>query len=254
MSSQSYVEIARRPISFKIFGIAVGLLTLMVIVTLSSSIYLHRVGQQLTLLSDYYIELDQQMSDIRAQALREIIQIERVLHAKPKQVAGRDDEVASLHKQAGDCGNDSMRAVRLKIKSTYPDFGERNLMTYRVTRLCTDDQIARANLLIDSALAIPRVRDDVDQVARFTKLKTELGELPPERLKLFASFEKYLVQDQSRDDKGLVAIHDELDEHRADVNRRINAVTNLIHVGTNDAADRTEAMEHDALWLSWSVT
>ncbi|HEY8099252.1 MAG TPA: adenylate/guanylate cyclase domain-containing protein [Burkholderiaceae bacterium] len=254
MSSQSYVEIAQRPISFKIFGIAVGLLTLMVIVTLSSSIYLHRVGQQLTLLSDYYIELDQQMSDIRAQTLREIIQIERVLHAKPRQVTGRDDEVAGLYKQAGDCSDESLRAVRRKIKDAYSDFGERNLMAYRVTRLCTDNQLTRADALIDRALATHRVRDDVEQVARFTKLKTELADLPAERLKLYVSFEKYLERAQSRDDKELAAIHDQIDEHRADVARRINAVTGLIHTGTNDSADRTEAMEHDALWLSWSVT
>ena len=46
--------IVRLPISFKIFGIAVTLLVLMMAVTLSSSLNLHRVGQELVLLSDFY--------------------------------------------------------------------------------------------------------------------------------------------------------------------------------------------------------
>lgn len=254
MSSASYVKIARRPISLKIFGIAVGLLLLMVVVTLSSSIYMHRVGQQLTLLSDYYITLDQQMSDIRVQTLREVILMERVLQAKPKQTTGGNDEAAALYQQAGDCGNESMRAVRAKIKSAYPDPGARNLMNYRVTRLCTEAQLASANQLIDKALALPRVRADGDQVARFTQLKSELGNVPASREKLFAGIEKYLTQAQTSDAKSLDELQERIEEHRGDANRRISAMTRLIHAGTAASADRTEAMEHDALWLSWSVT
>ena len=71
--------LVRRPISVKIFGIALVLLALMIVVTISSSLNLRRLGQQLNLLSDYFIELDQQMGDLRTQTLREVIQIERVL-------------------------------------------------------------------------------------------------------------------------------------------------------------------------------
>src|ERR1019366_6999883 len=147
MSSQSYEKVIRYPISFKIFGIAVGLLMLMIIVTFSSSIYLQRVGQQLHLLSDYYIKLDQLMGDVRAQILREVIQIERVLHQKPRDASGRDDEAAALFKEAGDCNTESMRAMRIKIKNAHSDRGEQNLMVYRVNRLCTNAQLARANAL-----------------------------------------------------------------------------------------------------------
>lgn len=254
MSATNHMKIARRPISLKIFGIAVSLLLLMVIVTLSSSIYMHRLGQQLTLLSDYYIALDQQMSDIRIQTLREVIQMERALHAKPKQTAGGNDEAAAFYKQAGDCSNEPMRAVRAQIKKAYPDPGARNLMNYRVTRLCTEAQLVSANQLIDRALLHPRVRADADQVARFTQIKSELSNVPAAREKLFASIEKYLAQVHDGDEKNLAEIQARIDEFRLDGNRRVSAMTRLIHAGTTESADRTEAMEHDALWLSWSVT
>jgi len=59
MPSQSYVDPVRRPISLKIFGIAVGLLMLMIVVTLSSSIYILRMGRQTAVLADFYIKPDQ---------------------------------------------------------------------------------------------------------------------------------------------------------------------------------------------------
>ncbi len=255
MASQSYVDLVRRPISLKIFGIAVGLLMLMMIVTLSSSIYMQRMGRQMALLSDFYIKPDQLMSDIRAQTLREVIQIERVLHGKPKNISGGDEQAAEFYKLAGECGNEAMRAVRTKIRAKYAEIAQQNLMVYRVTRMCTNDQLLRVNTLIDQALALPMVRADIDQVTRFTNIKAELANLPAERARLHATFEKYLGRMQAvSDDKGLADVRDQIDEHRLAVNRRINAVSRLLHAGTGDSAARTEKMAHDALQLSWSVT
>jgi adenylate cyclase len=254
MPSQSYVDLVRRPISFKIFGIAVGLLMLMIVVTVSSSIYLQRMGRQMTLLADFYIAPDQMMSDIRAQSLREVIQIERVLHRKSKNATAGDEQAAVFYKAAGQCDNEAMRAVRTSIRSKFKDRDDQNLMVYRVTRMCTNDQLARVNALIDQALALPLVRADIDQVTRFTNIKAELGNLPAERLKLHATFEKYLARIESSDAKGLADVRDQIDEHRQSVNRRINAVSRLLHAGTSQSADLSEAMAHDAQWLSWSVT
>ena len=47
-------------------------LALMIVVTISSSLNLRRLGDQLNLLSDYFIELDQQMGDLRTQTLDEV--------------------------------------------------------------------------------------------------------------------------------------------------------------------------------------
>jgi class 3 adenylate cyclase len=255
MSSQSHIEIVRRPISFKIFGIAVALLTLMIIVTFSSSMYLRQVGQQLTLLSDYYIKLDQLMGDLRAQTLREVIQIERVLHRKPK-LAGTttDAEVQALFKEAGDCSPEATRAVNAKIRKAYPERADQQLMNYRVNRLCTNARLDNANKLVDEALKIPQVRENPDQLQRFTTIRTELANIPPSRAKLHENFEKYLAQLQGGDDKSLALVQEQIDERRQEVNRRITGITRALHLGTRESAERTEMLESRTQWLSWSVT
>ncbi len=246
--------VVRLPISFKIFGIAVALLLMMIIVTLYSSVNLSRLGRQLNLLSDYYIELDQLMGDMRARTLREVIQIERVLHHKPKITAGGDAEAAVFFKEAGNCETEALRPVMAKIRKAYPDRGDQQLMVYRVNRLCTDASLLRANALVDQALALPQVREDPDQVARFTSIKSELSNIPQSRVKLHENFEKYLVQLKSGDEKALAAMQEQIDERRLEVNRRISSVARALHAGTSKSADDAEALEARTLWLSWTVT
>lgn len=254
MQSQNHVELVRHPISLKIFGIAVGLLVLMIIVTLLSSINLKRVGQQLELLSDYYIELDQLMGDMRAQTLREVIQIERVLHAKPKTTGDGDAAAANFYKEAGDCNPDALRAVSRKIRQAYTERGERQLMLYRVNRLCTNARLASANALVDQALALPQVRAEPDQVARFTAIKDELGDIPLARDKLHQNFEKYLAELESGDGESLALLQEQIDERRLEVNRGISTIGRALHAGTREAAERTTSLEQRTQWLSWSVT
>lgn len=254
MQPQNHVELVRHPISLKIFGIAVGLLVLMIIVTLLSSINLRQVGQQLELLSDYYIELDQLMGDMRAQTLREVIQIERVLHSKPKITGDGDAEAANFHKEASDCNPDAMRAVRRKIRQTYAERGEQQLMLYRVNRLCTNARLASANALVEQALALPQVRAEPDQVARFTSIKAELADIPRARDKLHENFEKYLAELADGDAESLALAQERIDERRQEVSRGISAISRALHAGTQEAADRTTSLEHRTQWLSWSVT
>lgn len=64
-TSAASTSVVRRPIRWKIFGIAATLLVMMIFVPLSSSLSLRRVGQQLEFLSSFYIELDQSLSDVR---------------------------------------------------------------------------------------------------------------------------------------------------------------------------------------------
>lgn len=71
----------RRPISLNIYGITGLLLMLMALVALISSINLSRVDRQTTLLSPYYIRLDQTLSDIRDHNLIQALLLERALVA-----------------------------------------------------------------------------------------------------------------------------------------------------------------------------
>jgi class 3 adenylate cyclase len=254
MSSPFSPKVVRWPISVKIFGISIALLALMIGVSLLTSLNFRRVGEQLTLLSDHYLALDQRMSDVRVESLREVIQIERVLHARPKTGVGGDAQAEALYKEAGDCSPEALRPVQEKIRTAYPERAERRLMTYRVSRLCTNQRLERAVAVAETALALPQVRAAHEQVGRFSTIKNEISHIAPARAKLHASFEKYLVELKAGDDRALVAAQERIDEHRAELNRRVRTVTQLLHRGTRESAELTEALEHRTRWLIWLVT
>ncbi len=254
MVPPSRLGTVRLPISLKIFGIAVGILLMMIVVTVLSTISLHRVHQQLNLLADYYIELDQHMGDIRAQSLRELIQIERVLHSKTKLPADSDTVAQTLYKEAGNCEPESLRPVMTKLSGLYPQRGERQLMAYQVNRRCTNARLEQANALVDHALQLPQVREDPSQVARFTGIKSELGNIPSVRAKLHENFVKYLTRQDAADPQMLAAMQDQIDERRQEMNRRLVAVLRVLHAGTREAAVLTQSQEASTQFLSLSVT
>ena len=245
----------RRPISYKIFGIAVALLALMIVVTLLTSINMRRVGQQLGLLSNTYIALDQIMGDVRAHGLRENLLMERVIRLRPPvaREAG-EREAAELFKEAGDCHSDSMRPVMRKLREAHADRGERQLLTYRVLRLCTEAKLARAAALVDEALALDHVRRDPDEVARLSQIKADVGNIGPARARLHGDFEDTLGQARSPDEGVVALLQEQLDESRIDASRRITAITSLLHAGTQESARLTERMELRTQWMSWSIT
>lgn len=250
-------QVVRRPISLKIFGITTALLVLMIVVTLSSSINLRRVGQELTLLSDFYIPLDQLLGDVRAQGLREVIQIERMLRDRPAGAAktgGGQEEAAALFKEAGDCEPEALRAVSRKARQAHADRGVQQLLVYRVTQMCTQVRLERAKALVEKALALDQVKADADQVARFSTIRAELANVAPARARLHASFEKILAHPVGGDAQVAALLREQLEEQRVDVNRRINTVARAVQAGTRESADRAEYLESKTQWLGWSVT
>src|ERR1700690_2096418 len=94
----------RRPISFKIFGITGLLLVLMALVTLISTINLGRVDRQLSLLSDYYIPLDQTLSDLRYHYLLQSLLLERAREGKPsRSLEDVRKTVQAVAQELGNC-------------------------------------------------------------------------------------------------------------------------------------------------------
>jgi adenylate cyclase len=249
----------RRPISLKIFGIAISILLLMIIVTISSSISLYRMGQELNLLSDVYIQLDQKLGDIRAQCLREIITIERVLRTKPKNVSieldkTTNDQITEYFKEAGDCEPESLRPVIRKIRQVYPDSGARRLITYRLNRLCTTARLESANNLIDQAMTLPQVRAYPNHIERFATIRVEIANILPAQTKLQNSFEKYLKQQTIKNYDALDLMQEKIDESRREVSRGISKVTRTLHEGTRESANRAKNLKVRAMWLGWAVT
>lgn len=254
VQAMNSVEIVRWPISLKIFGIAIGLLVLMIIVTYSSSVHLRAMGRQLTLLTDFYIELDQLTSEIRAQSLIEVIQIERALHRKTSLTDDAIAKSAAYIRKPADCDEEGWSALSKQISNAYPRLHERQLMRYLVRRQCTNIKLALAAALVDRAMALPQLQDEPVQIARFATIKTALASIAPLREQLQTNVEKYLREAKGDDDQWLVSVRTQIDTRRQDANRIVSKINRVVHEGTREAALESQNMEQRALWLSWSVT
>src|SRR3990172_7044563 len=69
----------QRPISLKIYSIALGLVVLMVMVTGLSARNLKRLNNEVAALSGYYIALDQQMGGVDTLVRQQSVHVERIL-------------------------------------------------------------------------------------------------------------------------------------------------------------------------------
>ena len=73
------MDFARRPISLKVYSIALSLLVLMVIVTALSARNLRNLNNEVAALSRYYIPLDQQVGSVETLVRQQTVHVERIL-------------------------------------------------------------------------------------------------------------------------------------------------------------------------------
>lgn len=243
----------RRPIGLKIFGISLLLLVMMIVVTILSSLSLRQVGHQITLLSDYYIVLDQIISDIRAYSLREATLVERVVYLKPSVPEANNSEMKAFLKDPRNCEEGSRRDYFQRLRSAYPDRPVRQWVNYRVSVQCTDNEIQRARALVEEVTS--RLHDQPAQLARLAGIKSELDNIPPARTKLLDGLSRYLSQHHTNSDSASLAlIQDNIDERRQEINRRFRNIARTLHEGTRESAALTKSLERNAQILSWSIT
>lgn len=255
MDMSEPAAIVRRPISWKIFGIAATLLLLMIFVTLLSSLNLRRVGQQLDFLAGFYIELDQSMGDVRAFTLRELLMIERVLDSRPDLPFAEARAIAAMGVgETADCEGGSVRSALEKSGRTELSRANRQLVSFEFVKLCAARRLEAAGKLIDEALSRELVADDPAQLKVLVALQQQVRELPKLHGRLHAVFENYYGQSARADKETLDVIRTQLEEHRRDMSRSIGNVTRTIHSGTRESAARARVLERRAQWLSWTVT
>ncbi|MBV8030139.1 MAG: HAMP domain-containing protein [Betaproteobacteria bacterium] len=249
----------RRPISLKIFGIALGLLVMMACVTLVSSIQVRRLGDQLDFLASYFIQLDQIMGDVRANGLGEIILMERIFTNVPKMSlpAARAAADASV-KDAGGCDSNAMRVAGGKIRQSPAPLADQQLVLYELIKLCSDRQLERAGAMVAQARALEAVQADRDQVELFANLRIQVSEIAPARAQLHAAFEDYLkemlVRQSPAEERVRSVIRANVEQNRAAVSREISDVTDIIHAATRSSAERAQHMEQRVRVLSWGIT
>jgi adenylate cyclase len=246
----------RHPISFKIFGITGLLLMLMALVTLISSINLSRVDRQMTLLSDYYIPLDQILGDIRYHHLLQGLLLERALAANAPLTSLQQvrKTVQSSAGALGDCAYETYSAASKKLRDSVKDAVDQALLGFELNRYCGDRKTMLATALVDKALTLPYVLDDAVLVREFTQLQGEMQRIPEARATMIASIDKFAAQSQTANASAVEILKGQMETDRRAVGRASNTVSRLLHNITREAAAKVSRVERSTTLFNWGIT
>lgn len=245
----------RRPIGVKILGITFVLLILMGVVTHSSNSNLKKLNAELSILSEYYIPLDQSLSDLRVSYLAQILLFERVLSMRPKQdleKARREGE--KLAATFDTCDRESFMNAARQLRKTFPSADQRSMAIYELQRNCTDRRITDARDLVEKALSRPSVRKSPELMQKFTRLQEQLSQIPRLRDSLHASIMKYLAELQKNDSRSASLLKEQLDMNRRVIGKQTGSVARLLHAYTHQAAINANALERQAFRFNWGMT
>lgn len=245
----------RRPIGVKILGITLVLLLLMGVVTHSSNSNLKQLNSELSILSEYYIPLDQSVSDLRVSYLTQIMSLERVLSSRPKQsldMARQEGE--KFAKEMPSCSREDLRAARRKARQAFPSDDQYGIVVYELQKHCTDKQINASCDLVEKALAMPTVQKSPELMQKFTKLQGQLAGIPKLRNTLHTNILKYLSEMRRNDPRSLAILEEQLDVSRRAIGRETGGVARLLHTYTQQAAAKARALERQAFRFNWGMT
>ena len=214
----------RHSISYKIFSIALLIITLMGLVTGISSYYLDKVSDEAIELAHYYIPIEQKIQWAARHSNAELVHFERHL---------------ALRRSGAE-------AVRIKA--------ELNDMLKRS---------AQAETVIDEALALVRKGQgdtSIDIRSRdFDRMEIELPQIITAHRQMRATIENYL-RATTADAAGatnlpqLLFMEEQLAQQRAAVGKEIGDVADLLERLTKDSADTALALEQRARQLTLGVT
>ncbi len=255
MTSIEVSKSVRRPLSLKIFGIAVILLVLMICVTVISSFSLRQVEGQVSNLSRYYIEIEQKTSEVHVHGLNERILLERMVLDYPKiNFAEAQQAVVEQRRKIADCSQPEMRKASAEIRKIFTDRQDRNLVRYELTRLCAGEKLQRVEQLVSEALALEEDNSDVGKVKLLAGLLQEINYIKAARLKQHGAFEQYLKELRSEKPVSLEVVREKFEENRLDVSRKVSGITRLINEGTRSSIQNAFVLVQRAQWLSWGIT
>jgi adenylate cyclase len=208
----------RRPISLKVYSIALGLLVLMVVVTGLSARNLKILNNEVAALSGYYVPLDQQVGSVETLVRQQVVHFERIL----------------LLMQLRD---------RAALEQEKRLFDERGVNA---------DQIIDSSVrLIDQALSSPGV--EVDRVA-FAVLKNELPDIQTARQHFHATVRQFLIEAEEGNPRSVKVVREAMVREKEAINARIEKVVVALQKVTQDAADNARVEEVKAIRLNWGIT
>ncbi|MGH8699713.1 MAG: adenylate/guanylate cyclase domain-containing protein [Burkholderiales bacterium] len=210
----------RRPISLKVYSIALGLLVLMAVVTGLSARNLRILNNEVAALAGFYIPLDQQIGSVETLVRQQVVHFERILLLM--QVRDRDRAALEQEKRL---------------------FDERGVNA---------DQVIDSSLrLIEQALASPGI--DVDRVA-FAVLKDELPDIQTTRQHFHATFRQFLIEAEEGNPRSIKVVRDAMVREKEAINARMEKVILALQKVTRDSANNARAEEEKAIRLNWGIT
>lgn len=246
----------RHPISFKIFGITGLLLILMALVTLISSINFSRVDRQMTLLSDYYIPLDQTVGDIRYHHLIQGLLLERVLavNAPLDSLPQMRKTVEAAAAELGDCDYQTYLATSRKLRESVTTPVDEWLLGFELNRYCADRKTQVAMALINKALTLPYVLNDPVLVREFTQLQGEMQRIPEARATMLTSIDEFAAESHNADPVATAFLKEHMETDRRAVGQATSTVGRLLHTITLEAAVKASRVERGTTVFNWGIT
>ena len=208
-------------ISIKIFGIALGLLMLMALVTGLSAWNLKKVNNEVAALADYYVPLEQRISGMHSDLRDELIHVGRLmqlLQSKPLDAKAIDEE------------------RRLKEEKAAQ----------------TDRDIAETVQFVQAALS-PANPIDIDR-AKVGILQNELPDISAAHSHLQETIALLLAEREQGNPRSIRVAQDILRQERQAVDKEIRKVTSSLQTLTKDSADRARDLEQRAIKVNWGIT
>jgi len=210
----------RRPISLKVYSIALSLLALMIIVTGLSAYNLKNLNNEVMALSEYYIPLDQSIGSVDTQLRQQNVYLERILGL---QLAKQHD-----------------RSAIEKESDLFDEHG------------VNADQFIDASVrLVDQGLSSTTV--DVDRVA-FAVLQKSLPDIQTVRQHFHATFRQFLIEADAGNPRSIQIMRDVMKKEMDQVNKQMEKVIVALQKVTQESATRAEAEEKQAIRLNWGIT
>lgn len=246
----------RHPISLKIFGITGLLLLLMALVTFISSINFSRVDRQMTLLSNYYIPLDQTIADISFHHLMQGLFLERLLavNVPLDTLPDMRKKVEASAKELGDCDYADYTAVGKKLRDAATNPVDEWMLEFEISNYCADRKIGFAQGLIDKALALPYVMKDPVLVREFSVIQSDMQRIPESRATMMANIGEFASQANSADPVALAFLKQHMESDRRKVSLATNAVSGTLHTITREGATKASRLERSTTLFNWGIT
>jgi len=210
----------RRPISLKVYSIALGLLSLMVLVSALSAHNLKSLNNEVAALANYYLPLDQQISSVDTLIRQQNVHFERILLIQQL----RPGDKAAIQRESD-------------------LFDQRGINA---------DQVIDSSMrLIGEALA---EKDAAVDRVNLTLLKDMLPNVQNSRQDFHAVFRNFLTETEHGNARSLKLVRDNLGRERDRINGHMEKVIVTLSGMSESSAKRAAAEEARAVQLNWIIT